>query len=131
MPEPWCDGITAAQEDRIKRAVESTCELCHEYTPPSRLSLHGISGPRKKRAPDPKGRECNILVVCEACHRLIHKEPVPVKKLRARISGRPFDVRRQILAALGYVPRPVTPPEDQDFARVYDDTLKDYSGHYR
>ncbi|OPY38278.1 MAG: hypothetical protein A4E35_00701 [Methanoregula sp. PtaU1.Bin051] len=81
--------------------------------------------------PPPKERERNILIVCEPCHRLIHAEPVPVRKLRARIASRPFGIRREILSALGYVPKSITPPDDQDFARVYDDTLKDFSGHYR
>ncbi len=131
MPEPWCAGISPDQESRIKRAVESTCELCREYTPLSLLQLHGVPSKGKHTSPTPKEREQHILVVCEPCHRLIHAEPVPVKKLRARIASRPFGTRREILYALGYLPKSVTPPEDQDLARVYDDTLKDIAGHYR
>ena len=131
MPEPWCRGILPVQEDRIKRAVESTCELCREYTPVSLLEIHGIPPEKKRSFLHPKEREHNIVVVCGTCHSLIHREPVPVHKLRSRIGSRSFAVRKAILSALGYVPKPVTPPEDQDFAQVYDDTLKDFSGHYR
>lgn len=115
----------------MKRAVESTCELCREYMPVSDLGFHGIPPVTQGKEEDPKERERNILVVCEPCHRLIHEEPVPEEKLRARIAGRTFAVRREILAALGYVAKPVIPPDDQDFALVYDDTLKDFAGHYR
>lgn len=131
MPEPWCGGIVPEQEERIKRAVESTCELCREYIPRSHLGLHGIRPVKKRMDRDPKARERNILVVCEPCHQLIHAEPVPEKKLRACIASRTFSTRREILAALGYIAKRVVPPDDQDFARVYDDTLKDFSGHYR
>ncbi len=131
MPEPWCRGITPGQEERIKRAVESTCELCREYTPMSLLGIHGIPPGKRNVAGNPKELERNIIVVCKPCHILIHTEPVPVKKIRARISSRPFGVRREILLALGYVPKSVTPPDDQDFSQVYSDTLKDFSGHYR
>lgn len=131
MPEPYCEGLSPEQECRIKRAVESTCELCREYTPLSFLVLHGLRKKRGSLDPVPKERERNILVVCEHCHRLIHAEPVPVKKLRARIARRPFAVRKEILLALGYVPKPVTPPDDQDFARVYDETIHYAAGHYR
>ena len=131
MPEPWCRKISPEQENRLKRAVESTCELCKEYTPVSLLEIHGIPPEKKRAFLTPKECERNILVVCGPCHMLIHQEPVPVHKLRSRIAARPFSVRREILSALGYVPKPVRPPEDQDFAQVYEDTLKDFSGHYR
>jgi len=131
LPEPWCEGISQEGEERIKRAVESTCELCREYLPRAGLELHGIPPAIHERDAGPKDRERNILVVCDPCHRLIHAEPVPEEKLRARIAARTFSVRREILSALGYVPRSVTPPDDQDFAQIYDDTLKDFAGHYR
>lgn len=131
MTEPWCSGISPVQADRIKRAVESTCELCREYMPTTHLMLHGFPPKGGARLPGPKEREQHILVVCEHCHNLIHAEPVPEKKLRALIARRPFGIRHEILLALGYIPKPVIPPDNQDFARVYDDTIKDFSGHYR
>ncbi len=131
MAEPWCDGISPGQEDRIKRAVESTCELCREYLPGHLLTLHGLLPGPQEADPNPKEREQNILVVCEPCHRLIHEETVPVQKLRALLKRRTFTVRREILAALGYVPKSIIPPEGQDFAQIYDDTIRDFSGHYR
>lgn len=131
MTEPWCRGISPVQEDRIKRAVEGTCELCREYTPCALLGLHGLAVPAGTRNPAPKECERHIVIVCESCHRLIHAEPVPVQKLLALIERRPFEIRRGILRALGYVPQPVTPPDDQDYARVYDETLKNPSGHSR
>lgn len=113
LPEPWCAGIGPEQEERIKKAVEGTCELCREYTPLSLLFLHGfpIHG-RRRRIDDVKERERHILVVCEPCHKLIHAEPVPDRKLHALIAKRPYGVRREILSALGYIPKPFIPPED-------------------
>jgi hypothetical protein len=131
VPDPWCDGILPDQEARIKRAVENTCELCHEYIPSPLLQLHGLHKPKKEHPPTPKEREKNILVVCEPCHALIHAEPVPEKKIRARIAARPFIVRKEILQALGYSGKPIIPPDDQDYARVYDDTINEFAGHYR
>jgi hypothetical protein len=123
-------GLTPEQEDRIKRAVESTCELCREYLPFSHLLPHVLRS-RHREKNTCKEREKNLIVVCDACERLITGQPVPEEKLRARIAARPFSVRREILLALGYVPKPISPPEDPDLARVYDDTLKEFAGHYR
>jgi len=131
MPEPWCDGLTRDQEVRIRKAVESTCELCREYLPYHNLTFHGIPAKKGRMLPDPRKREQNILVVCEPCHRLIHAEPLPVKKLRARIAARAFHIRQEIRSALGYIPKPIVPPDNQDFARVYDDTIREFAGHYR
>lgn len=130
MAEPRYCGLSPDQENRIKRAVESTCEICREYTPLSFLVLHGL--PLRHRGRNPcKEREKNLIVVCDACQRLIREQPVPVTKLRARIAARPFGVRREILLALGYVSKAITPPDDPDYPRIYDDTLKEFAGHYR
>jgi len=80
------------------------------------LVIHGISPGPEQSDPHPKEREQNILVVCEPCHRLIHEEPVPVKKLRALVARRPFTVRREILKALGYTPKSIIPPDDPEYA---------------
>lgn len=130
MAEPRYGGLSPDQEDRIKRAVESTCELCREYMPLSLLMLHELPSRISDRNPC-KEREKNLLVVCGACNRLIREQPVPATKLRARIATRPFGVRREILLALGYVSKAITPPEDPDYPRIYDDTLKEFAGHYR
>jgi hypothetical protein len=131
MPEPWCSGISPGQEERIRGAVECTCELCREYLPGSALTLHGILPGPEKPEPNPKEREQNILVVCHPCHRHIHELPVTKEKLRALIGRRPFATRKDILHALGYVPGPVSPPDDQDLAKVYDDSIKSSSGYHR
>jgi hypothetical protein len=127
MTEPWCKGISPQKEKKIKRALESTCELCREYTPLSLLELHGILPEPKVKNPHPKEREQNILVVCLPCHHLIHEEPVPVNKLKALITRRLFTVRQEILRALGYVPKPYSAPDDVDFSRLIDDNLRSSS----
>jgi len=130
MTEPWCRGIPPLKVQQIKIAVEDTCELCREYTPVPLLELHGIPpGPEPKK-PQPKERERNILVVCRPCHRHIHELPVPEKKLRALINKRPFVVRKEILCALGYVPKHYSPPDDVDIARVFEETTRSASSDF-
>lgn len=131
MPEPWCAGISCSQEERIKRAVENTCELCHEYMASPLLCLHGLSGEKEQKGPSPKERERNVIVVCEPCHRLIHGQPVPQEKLRERISARPFRVRREILLALGYLPKPLAPPDHRDYTRMCADIIEEFAGRHR
>ncbi|WAC05829.1 MAG: hypothetical protein OS112_04165 [Methanoregula sp.] len=132
MTEPWCKGISPRNEEKIKRALESTCELCRDYIPLSLLELHGFPSKMKGNDPPPKERERHILVVCSPCHLLIHEIPVPVEKLRALISRRPFSVRKEILRALGYIPGPYFPPEDPDIPQSFEDGLNSSSaGYYR
>lgn len=132
MTEPWCTGISPLEEEKVKRALESTCELCREYIPISLLELHGFPKRRKKNSPHPKEREQHILVVCSPCHHLIHAIPVPVEKLRALIKKRAFAVRMEILKALGYVPRPYSPPDNPDLSTAYEDVMRSSSaGYYR
>jgi hypothetical protein len=130
MTEPWCRGISSLKLLQIKIAAEGTCELCREYIPVPLLELHGIPpGPEAKK-PQPKERERNILVVCSPCHRHIHDLPVPKKKLRALIGKRPFGVRKEILCALGYVPKHYSPPDDIDIARVFEETTRNTSSRW-
>jgi hypothetical protein len=130
MPEPWCSSITQKQVRQIKLAVESTCELCREYTPPTLLELHGIPADSHLKKGGPKDRERNILVVCSTCHRHIHTLPVPEEKLLALIEKRPFAIRREFLRALGYVQKHISPPEDIDIPRVFDETVRDLSARF-
>ncbi|MCX6687037.1 MAG: hypothetical protein NT112_01425 [Methanoregula sp.] len=130
MTEPWCRGISPLKVQQIKIAVEDTCELCREYTPVPLLELHGIPPGPKPEKPQPKERERNILVVCRPCHRHIHELPVPEKKLRALINKRPFVVRKEILCALGYVPKHYSPPDDVDIARVFEETTRSASSDF-
>lgn len=130
MPELWCSSITQKQARQIKIAVESTCELCREYTPLTLLELHGIPVNPLPKKPGPKGRERHILVVCSSCHRHIHELPVPEEKLLALIEKRPFVIRREFLQALGYVPKHYSPPEDIDIPRVFDETVRNLSTRF-
>jgi hypothetical protein len=130
MTESWCRGISPGQELQVKRAVESTCELCREYIPLSLLELHGFPPIRRKKNPSQKEREQHILVVCCNCHRHIHDLPVPEERLRALIGRRPFAQRREILQALGYVPKQYVPPENIDLSKVYDETVRNTSSRY-
>jgi hypothetical protein len=130
MTEPWCRGISPRKVQQIKIAVEDTCELCREYTPVPSLELHGIPSGQEPKKPQPKERERNILVVCSPCHRHIHELPVPEKKLRGLIEKRPFWVRKEILCALGYVPKHYSPPDDVDIARVFEETTRSASSDF-
>jgi len=130
MTEPWCRGISPEQELQVKRAVESTCELCREYIPLSLLELHGFPPTRRKKNPSQKEREQHILVVCCTCHRHIHELPVLEERLQTLIGRRPFAQRKEILQALGYVPKHYVPPENIDLSKVFDETVRNTSSRY-
>lgn len=130
MPEPWCSSITQKKARQIKLAVESTCELCREYTPLSLLELHGTPVDHRPKKPGPKGCERHTLVVCSACHRHIHELPVPEEKILALIEKRPFVIRTEFLRALGHVPKHYSPPEDIDIPRVFDETVRNLSTRF-
>jgi hypothetical protein len=121
MAETGFLKLSPVQESGIKVAVESTCELCREYQPVSLLEIHVIS--RKKYPEMVRDPSARILVICPSCHRHIHLLPVPVKKQRALVQKRAFEVRRDLRKILGYQPKPVTPQEDVGVAQIYEEYL--------
>jgi hypothetical protein len=119
MAETDCLGIGPEEERKLKTSVESTCELCGNYTPLSLLEIHLISRRQtKKEVRDPSLR---ILVACPLCHYQLHAIPVPVKLQRLIAGHRNFFIRRDLRNVLGYKPKPYTPPEDQDIPAIYED----------
>jgi hypothetical protein len=113
--------LSPVQEKRIKNALESTCELCREYYPLSLLEIHAVTGSRSREKRAEKNPEKRMLVVCPLCHRHIHILPVPVSRQKALIEKRQFTVRKEIRRILGYVPKPYTPPDDADLAKIYEE----------
>ena len=130
MRESDCRGMSPVKEEKLKIAVEQTCELCHDYHPLSSLEIHLISRRlSKEMARDPSAR---ILVVCPSCHKHIHRCPVPVGKQRAIVKARLFFIRRDLRRILGYVPKPYQAPDDINIALIYDEYMGRYSwGSYR
>ncbi len=119
MTETDCMGITPVQEKKCKRAVENTCERCHDYFPASDLEIHLIS--RRvyhEMARDPSAR---ILVVCHICHNDIHSIPVTVKKQRGIAAKRGFYTRRDLRRVLGYRPASYCAPDSIDLAVIYEE----------
>ncbi|MFZ1127601.1 hypothetical protein [Methanoregula sp.] len=113
-----CPGLTRVQERKIKIAVEGTCELCSGYFALPLLEIHRISRRLyREMVRDPSAR---ILVVCDLCHRHIHRLPVRVKDQRAMVSRRPYFVRQEIRKALGYTPKPYIPPRDAALSEMYE-----------
>lgn len=130
MPEPCCIWINALQEQKIKTAVENTCELCHDYHPSAFLEIHLIS-PRlyKEMKQDPSTR---ILIVCQPCHVHIHRLPLPIGRQRAIVKGRSFFIRRDLRRVLGYVPKPYTAPDDINLYVIYEEYMgRSSPGSYR
>jgi hypothetical protein len=119
MPPPEYPGLTPAQERKIRTAVEGRCELCSEYFALPLLEIHRISRRHyREMVRDPSA--C-ILVVCNLCHEHIHRLPVPVKRQRDIVSRRSFYARRDIRKALGYRPKPYSPPDNPDLSVMYDE----------
>jgi hypothetical protein len=112
-------GLTPDQEREVKRAVEGTCELCTEYFAFPLLEIHRISRKiYREMERDPSKR---ILVVCGPCHQHIHRLPVHVKDQRAIVDSRPFYIRQGIRKALGYKPKPYSPPRESSIPAMYDE----------
>ncbi|MFA5346836.1 MAG: hypothetical protein WC294_01755 [Methanoregula sp.] len=130
MPETCRTMINAVQEQKIKTAVENTCELCHEYHPSAFLDIHLISRRRyKEMNRDPS---TSILVVCQLCHSHIHRLPLPIGRQRAIVKGRSFFIRRDLRRVLGYVPKPYQAPDDINLYVIYEEYFRRVSpGSYR
>jgi hypothetical protein len=112
-------GLTRAQESAIKRAVEGTCELCRDYFALPLLGIHRISRRLyREMVRDPSAR---ILVVCGPCHEHIHRLPVLVKDQRAIVARRPYLIRQDIRKALGYTPKPYSPPKSAALSEMYEE----------
>jgi hypothetical protein len=130
MPETCCIGINSVQEEKLKIAVENTCELCHDYYPSLFLEIHIISRhPTKEMKHDPSTR---VLIVCQSCHSHVHRLPVSIGKQRALVKNRSFYIRRDIRRILGYVPKPYRAPDDINFYLIYEEYFgRGSSGSYR
>ena len=119
LTECTCMSITPVQEEKLKIAVESTCELCHDYYPLLFLEIHNIfRHPTKEMKHDPSTR---ILVVCQSCHVHIHRLPVSIGRQRALVKNRSFYIRRDVRRILGYVPKPYRPPDDINLYVIYEE----------
>jgi hypothetical protein len=130
MRETDCRGISSVQEERLKIAVEQTCELCHDYHPLSCLEIHHIS--RRILKEMVRDQSARILIVFPACHNPIHRLLVPVGKQRALVKARSFFIRRDLRRILGYVPKPYQAPDDINLALIYEEYIGRYSwGSYR
>jgi hypothetical protein len=130
MPETCYIGINSVQEEKLKIAVENTCELCHEYYPSLFLEIHIISRhPTKEMKHDPSTR---VLIVCQSCHSHVHRLPVSIGKQRALVKNRSFYIRRDIRRILGYVPKPYRAPDDINFYVIYEEYFgRGSPGSYR
>ena len=123
-------SITSVQEEKLKIAVENTCELCHDYYPSAFLEIHVISRyTTKAMKHDPSTR---ILIVCQSCHAHIHRLPVSIGKQRALVKNRSFYIRRDVRRILGYVPKPYHAPNDINLYVIYEEYFDRGSpGSYR
>src|SRR5208337_4234792 len=119
MQVPECPGLTRVQKRMIKIAVEGTCELCYGYFALPFLEIHRIS--RRLYREMVRDSSARILVVCGLCHQHIHRLPMRVKDQRAIVSRRPFFVRQEIRKALGYTPKPYSPPLKAALSGMYEE----------
>jgi hypothetical protein len=130
MPETCYLGINSVQEQKLKLAVENTCELCHEYHPSAFLEIHLLSRRNYKEMKlDPSTR---VLIVCQPCHTHIHSLPVSISRQRAIVNERSFFIRRDLRRVLGYIPKPYHAPDDINLYVIYEEYLgRSSPGSYR
>ena len=114
-----CPGLTPFQKRNVKRAVEGTCELCREYFALPLLFVHRVSRRLyREMVRDPSAR---ILMVCGPCHEHIHRLPVRVRDQRAIVARRPYGVRQDLRRAVGYIPKPCSPPKTPPASEMYEE----------
>jgi hypothetical protein len=130
MTETGGTGINPVQEKKLKKAVENTCELCHEYFSPEFLELHLIYHRScKEMTRDPSTR---ILVVCQPCHTHIHALPLPAGRQLEIVRRRSFFIRKDLRRVLGYVPKPYQAPDDINLYVIYEEYMgRPSPGSYR
>ncbi len=130
MQETCSSMIHPKQEEKLKIAVENTCELCREYHPSAFLEIHLISRRcYKEMKRDPSTR---ILIVCHPCHIHIHRLPLPVGRQRMIVRGRSFFIRRDLRRILGYRPKPYQAPDDINLYVIYEEYMgRSSPGSYR
>jgi len=119
MQETGNLGVTPLQEQKLKIALENTCELCREYFPSPFLELHRIS--RRNYREMSRDASTRFLGVCTDCHAHIHALPVPVARQRQIVRNRSFFVRKDLRKILGYVPKPYIPPQSVDPSQAYEE----------
>jgi len=130
MPEACSTGINSVQEKKLKRAVENTCELCHEYFSPEFLEVHRIS--RRLYKEMSRDQSTRVLIVCQSCHTHIHTLPLPVGKQREIVKRRSFFIRRDMRRVLGYIPKPYRAPDDINLYVIYEEYMgRGSPGSYR
>jgi hypothetical protein len=123
-------SITPMQEEKLKNAIENTCELCHEYYPSAFLELHLIS--RRSYKEMKHDQSTRILIVCQSCHAHIHHLPLSIGRQRAIVKGRSFFSRRDLRRILGYVPKPYQAPDDINLYVIYEEYFgRGSPGSYR
>jgi hypothetical protein len=130
MQETCSAMIRPRQEEKLKIAVENTCELCHEYHPSASLEIHLISRHfYKEMRRDPSTR---ILVVCHPCHIHIHQLPLSIGRQRTIVKERSFFIRKDLRQVLGYKPKPYQAPDDINLFSIFEEYLgRSSPGPYR
>lgn len=109
---PEIDGVKRKQ---VALVLECTCELCREYRPWTLLELHAVEW-RHGTTHDPQR---GMLLVCDLCHRHLHELPVSPERQHRRIWKRSPLVRQELRRILGHSPRKYSPPDDFDYAELY------------
>jgi hypothetical protein len=113
--------------NRIKRAVDSRCELCGSEEALDNLVVHTIVGEEVREAQPPASMEPFLLVLCFRCHDSMHTFDAPRGEQEKLAQQRPEPLRREICRILSYVPRRYTPP-DTDMEEAY---LVACTSHFR
>jgi hypothetical protein len=108
-------GINGVKRKQVALALEFTCELCREYRSLAFLELHAVEW-RYGTAHDPQR---GLLLVCNLCHCHIHELPVSLERQHRRIWKRSPLVRQELRRILGHSPRKYSPPDDFDYAALY------------
>ncbi|HUU76228.1 MAG TPA: hypothetical protein VMW63_09085 [Methanoregulaceae archaeon] len=120
MTMPARGMVSNIQEMKIKLAVQFRCEWCEETKSPAILDLHLLVDDTGSYLPTPDPQK-KILVLCPDCHRDIHEIPLPLQMQKDLVRKRSFARKKRIRAILDYTPPPYAPPDNQNYAEIYEE----------
>jgi|GEM_PF-2284149 len=105
--------LVPAQEQKIRDAVENTCDRCGYIYPPRRLVVRVID----TRLVDAS----SVLVLCPDCLLAVLKIPLLAEEQRSMAANRPNPVQAEILSVIRRRSQPIHVESGYDPAEIFED----------
>jgi hypothetical protein len=99
----------------VIRATGGRCECCGAEATPHDLEIHHLSPEVTAKERDPADL---LLILCNGCHRSIHREAIDDRIIRTLVDARPARTSIRIRKILSRS-RPYSPPDCGDPAELF------------